>query len=71
MPPTERLLPIILLNGEHAMAKALIEEEPTRTLVSFVVEGPHARYIAELLTTTEPIALSFAGIPVQNHVKEN
>lgn len=63
---TERLLPIIFNKDKHVMAQATIIEGPKRTVVTIIVEGNDARHVGEFLTATEPIALSFAGIPVQN-----
>lgn len=76
MPTTERLLPILLGQSEqkHAMARATIIEEPRKTTITIVVEGTDAQDVAGFITTDAPIALSFAGIPVQPrsqiHTKE-
>lgn len=70
---TKRMLPIIFADRDSILAEATIEEEPSRTTVTIVVEGPMSRYVSEYLSVPEPIGLSFSGIPVQarqKHIKE-
>lgn len=65
-----RPMPILIAdNYEHIMAHADIVEEPNKTSITITVEGEHARYFAACVTSTEPVALSFAGIPVQPRKK--
>lgn len=73
---SKRLLPVLLgHNRESIMANATIVEEPSRTVVTIVVEGSSAEAFAEFVTVTEPVAMSFTAIPVQprksQHIKEN
>ena len=49
------------------MGHVIIDEDPGKTTVTIVAEGKEADILAGFLTAAEPIALSFAGIPVQPH----
>ncbi len=73
--PTERLLPVLIGDDyEHLMTRCTVDEEPGKTTVTIVAEGEASKYLADFLTAAEPIALSFAGIPVQprkNQSKEH
>lgn len=71
MPETKRLLPVLIgENYEHVMAQASVSQDrPGKVTITIEATGKDGDILADFLTAAEPIALSFAGIPVQPRKK--
>ena len=63
-----RYIPVLLGNNyEHIMARADIVEEGDEITVTIKAKGGDALDLAEVFTSSEPLALSFVAIPVKPH----
>lgn len=65
---TERVLPVVIgHNYEHVMGRAQIFRKPNgEVMIQIDAKGTEGQILGEFLEQAEPIAVSFAAIPVQN-----
>lgn len=75
---TEKMLPVFVgYDQEHILGRATIDHqsltrsptgkivEPESVTITITATGREARLLAEFVASPEPVALSFAGIPVE------